>query len=74
MAQEEGELAVFWGRAGRGGMRQPAWMGHSQFEVPGGCLDGDVHKEVLIVASFGCEKGVGTETENGCGAAETRLW
>lgn len=55
-------------------MRQPAWMGHSQFEVPGGCLDGDVHKEVLIVASFGCEMGVVTETENGCGAAETRLW
>ena len=55
-------------------MRQPAWMGRGQFEVPEGCLDGDVYKEALTVASFGCEMGVVAETENECGAAEMRLW
>lgn len=65
---------MFWGQAGRGDMRQPAWMGRGQFEVPEGCLDGDVYKEALTVASFGCEMGVVAETENECGAAEMRLW
>ena len=55
-------------------MRQPAWMGRGQFEVPERCLDGGVHKEALTVASFGCERGVVAETENECGAAEMRPW
>ena len=49
-------------------------MGHSQFEVPEGCLDRDECKEVLTVASFGCEMGVVAETENKCEAAEKRPW